>query len=234
MATTSTRRTGTALAGVATAVAGCTAAAVAHRMARWGATIEELHRRLPGDDAIPGGRPTVTNAVTIDAPVAQVWPWIVQIGRGRAGFYTYTWLENVLGADIHNLDHIAPGLQHLAVGDRIWLTPEKYLGRIPSQAWRVAALDPGHCLVLEQRPPDNPRPGTWSLVVDPVGDDRTRLLSRHCAPAPRGILARAAAWFWSLSSVMERAMLLGIKERVENGRCRDRSRRAAPATALPG
>lgn len=156
----------------------------------------------------------MTNAVTIDAPVAQVWPWIVQIGRGRAGFYTYTWLENLVGADIHNLDHVDPSLQHLAVGDRIWLTPETYLGRIAGRAWRVGAVDPGHFLVLDQRPPENPRPGTWSLVLEPVGDHRTRLLSRHRAPAPSG-LARAAVWFWSLSSVMERGMLLGIKKRAE-------------------
>ena len=79
----------------------------------------------------------MTNAVTVAAPPQRVWPWIPQIGRGRAGFYTYTWLENVIGADIHNLDRIDPALQNLAVGDRIWLTPERYLGRVPGQAWRV-------------------------------------------------------------------------------------------------
>jgi hypothetical protein len=57
----------------------------------------------------------------------------VQIGRGRAGFYTYTWLENFIGADIHNNDYIDPKLQTLEVGDRIWLTPEHYLGRLPGQ-----------------------------------------------------------------------------------------------------
>jgi hypothetical protein len=215
MAATVTR---TALVGAATATAGLSAAAVAQRLAHWGATTEERRRRLPGDELIPDGRPTVTNAVTIDAPVAQVWPWIVQIGRGRAGFYTYTWLENLLGADIHNLDHIDPELQHLAVGDRIWLTPETYLGRIPGQAWRVAAVDPERFLVLQQRPPENPHPGTWSLVLQAVGDGRTRLISRHCAPRPPGLVARAVAWFWSLSSVMERGMLLGIKERAEKHR----------------
>jgi hypothetical protein len=210
--------TRTALTGAATAAAGLSAAAVAHRLAHWGATTDEVRRRLPGDELIPDGRATVTNAVTIDAAVAQVWPWIVQIGRGRAGFYTYTWVENLLGADIHNLDHIDPDLQQLAVGDRIWLTPETYLGRIPGQAWRVAAVDPGHCLVLVQRPPENPRPGTWSLVLEAAGDQRTRLISRHCAPPPSGLLARAVGGFWSLSSVMERGMLVGIRRRVEKHR----------------
>jgi hypothetical protein len=110
-------------------------------MARWGATDDELRRHLPGDDLIAGSRPTVTNVVTVDAPPEQVWPWIVQIGRGRAGFYTYTWIENLLGADIHNLDRIDPNLQALAIGDRIWLTPDPYLGRLPGQAWRVRGVD---------------------------------------------------------------------------------------------
>lgn len=91
-------------------------AVFARYMAHWGATEEERRRRLPGDDAIPGSHPTVTNAVSIDVPPEKVWPWIVQIGRGRAGFYTYTWFENLIGADVHNLDYIDENLQTLAAG----------------------------------------------------------------------------------------------------------------------
>jgi hypothetical protein len=216
-----TSATRIAVVGAAATAAGLSATVTARRLARWGATPDELLLRLPGDELVPDGRATVTNAVTIDTPASRVWPWIAQIGRGRAGFYTYTWLENLLGADIHNLDHIDPALQQLTVGDRIWLTPETYLGRIPGQAWRVAAVDPGHALVLEQRPPENPHRGTWSLVLASAGDGRTRLISRHCTPVPVGLLARAVAGFWSLSSVMERRMLLGIKDRAENRRPRD-------------
>lgn len=184
-------------------------------MAHWGATEEERRRHLPGDDAIPGSSPTVTNAVTIDVPLQKVWPWIVQIGRGRAGFYTYVWFENLVGADIHNLDYIDENLQTLVAGDRIWLTPEKYLGRIPGQAWTVRTVDPGYSLVLEQRPPANPSAGTWSLVLEPLAGGRTRLLSRHCTPLPTGVIASMLTRFWSLSSLMERRMLLGVKERAE-------------------
>lgn len=184
-------------------------------MAHWGATEGERRRRLPGDDAISGSHPTVTNAVTIDVPPEKVWPWIVQIGRGRAGFYTYAWFENLIGADIHNLDYIDENLQTLAAGDRIWLTPEKYLGWIPGQAWTVRTVDPGYSLILEQGPPANPSAGTWSLVLEPLPGGRTRLLSRHCTPIPTGVIASALARFWSLSSLMERRMLLGVKERAE-------------------
>jgi hypothetical protein len=190
-------------------------AAFTRQMARWRATDEELRGRWPGDDVVPGAHPTVTNAVTVAAPPQRVWPWIAQIGRGRAGFYTYTWLENLIGADIHNLDRIDPALQNLAVGDRIWLTPERYLGRVPGQAWRVHAVEPEHALVLEQHPPENPGTSTWSLLIEPTAHGHTRLLSRHCAPTPHGLVAAAVARFWSLSSIMERRMLLGIKERAE-------------------
>jgi hypothetical protein len=204
-----------ALGLLAGSVAGL--AAFARQMARWGATEEELRGPLAGDDVVTGARPTVTNAVTVAAPPQRVWPWIAQIGRGRAGFYTYTWFENLIGADIHNLDRIDPALQNLAVGDRIWLTPERYLGRVPGQAWRVHAVAPGRALVLLQHPPENPSMGTWSLVVEPTAHGHTRLLSRHCAPPPHGLITAAIARFWSLSSIMERRMLLGIKERAEQG-----------------
>jgi hypothetical protein len=77
-------------AAIVAAAAAASVAVFARRMTRWGATDDEVIRPLPGDDIIPGSQPSVTNAVTIDAPPEQVWPWIVQIGRGRAGFYTYT------------------------------------------------------------------------------------------------------------------------------------------------
>jgi hypothetical protein len=88
---------------------------------------------LAGDDVDPGVRPTVTNAVSVAAPPQRVWPWLAQIGRGRAGFYTCTWFENLIGADIQNLDRIDPALQNLAVGHRIWLTPERYLAACPGR-----------------------------------------------------------------------------------------------------
>jgi hypothetical protein len=79
------------------------------------------------------GANSTTYAITIELPPDDVWPWLVQIGRGRGGFYTYTSIERFLGADIANLDRIDPSLQTLGPGDRIWMTPERYLGRLPGQ-----------------------------------------------------------------------------------------------------
>jgi hypothetical protein len=183
----------------------------------WGATDRDRTRTLPGDDVIPGRVVTATNAITIEASPESVWPWLVQMGQGRAGFYTFTWIENFLGAHIHNVDQIEPSWQHLEPGDRIRLTPEKYLGRFPGQYWTVRSVDTGHALVLSQSPPENPHPGTWSLVLEPAGHGRTRLLSRHTQDAPgRRLARRANRLFWTVgASFMEYGVLQGIKRRSE-------------------
>lgn len=172
---------------------------------------------LPGDDALPGLSVTGTQAVSIAAPAGDIWPWVVQIGRGRAGFYTYTWIENLLGADIHNLDQVDPALQDVKPGDRVWLTPERYLGgRVPGQYWRVHAVDPGHALVLVQEPPSNPTRGAWTLAILTNEEGGSRLLSRTNGEPARGIVPRLLGGFWATgNALMVRGMLLGIKRRAE-------------------
>jgi hypothetical protein len=182
---------------------------------RWGATDGEVDSPLPGDDVVVGGR-TTTYAVTVGAPPESVWPWLVQIGRGRGGFSTYTWIENALRADIHTVDRIDVALQDLRAGDRVWMTPETYLGRLPGQFWQVRLLEPGHALVLERRPPQTPRWSTWALVVEPLSARETRLLDRHRWQVAPGVAGWLSDTFWSVGALlMERRMLLGIKQRAE-------------------
>jgi len=90
-----------------------------------GATTQEQSQPLPGDDLFGSDVTRTTNAITIHAPAGAIWPWLVQMGQVRGSFYTYTWVENLLGAKITNLDSIDPALQNLEVGDRIWLTPRR-------------------------------------------------------------------------------------------------------------
>jgi hypothetical protein len=78
---------------------------------RWGATDAEVRKKLPGDELMPHPKWGYTHAVTIKAPVAEVWPWIVQMGQGKAGFYSYEFLENLVGCDFHNADRIIPEFQ---------------------------------------------------------------------------------------------------------------------------
>ncbi|MEM8532269.1 MAG: hypothetical protein AAGF95_15595 [Chloroflexota bacterium] len=102
----------------------------------WGATDIDCERRLPGDDLIPRPYTQSTRAITIAASARDIWPWIVQIGQERGGFYSYDWLENLIGLDIHSADRIRPELQHLQVGDLIRFAPDGGPGML------VAALEP--------------------------------------------------------------------------------------------
>jgi hypothetical protein len=145
-----------------------------------------------------------------------VWPWLLQIGRGRAGFYTYAWIENLLGADIANLDHVEPTLQRLEPGDRIWMTPERYLGRLPGQFWRVRKVEAGRAIVLERRPPDSRVPASWTLLVEPSSRGGTRLIDRHRGERSPGPLGRVSDAIWLAGTLlMEREMLRGIRARAE-------------------
>ena len=97
----------------------------------WGATTGEVDETLPGDDVVRDAGLVATRAITIDAPPERVWPWVVQIGQGRGGFYSYDWLENLVGCDIHSADEIVEPWQHVVAGrPRCVCTP-----RWPSQ-WR--------------------------------------------------------------------------------------------------
>jgi hypothetical protein len=119
---------------------------------RWGATQEEARRVLPYDHFVPTPLAQTTRAITIDAPAEQVWRWLVQLGQGRGGLYSYDWLENLADLEVHSVEEIIPELQNLKVGDLVRLAPES-MGA--EAGWRVAAMESGRTLVLHQ-PADPP------------------------------------------------------------------------------
>lgn len=130
-------------------------------MLRWGATDEERGKALPGDDLVPHPLTMSTRAITVHAPVQAVWPWLAQIGQDRGGFYSYEWLENLAGCQMHNADHIHPEWQQRAVGDIVklhWAIGNK-----------VVWFEPNQALVLE---------GWGAFVVEPLSHQRTRVLLR--------------------------------------------------------
>ncbi|HEY7476179.1 MAG TPA: hypothetical protein VH679_14265, partial [Vicinamibacterales bacterium] len=90
---------------------------------RWGATDAEIARPLPGDEIIPNAISQQTRAITIDAPVERVWPWLAQIGQDRGGFYSFDLLENAVGARMPTDDVLRPARQAWAVGNRLWMYP---------------------------------------------------------------------------------------------------------------
>ncbi|WP_205520264.1 hypothetical protein [Pyxidicoccus caerfyrddinensis] len=185
-------------------------------MLYWGASAEEVTRALPGDGLVPNPVGGSTRAVTIHARPEDVWPWLVQLGYGRGGWYSYDVLEQAAGAarfvEGHSADHVLPQLQGLKVGDVI-----------PMSRWtgmQVVELEPARALVLRSAIDDEaPAWGmsSWAFVLEPVGEGRTRLLVRGRAGAdPRRWVARALGQLIELPHfVMERKMLLGLKARAE-------------------
>lgn len=180
---------------------------------RWGAIDDEIAQALPGDELSHGGA-AANHAITIEAPIEEVWPWLVQIGQDRAGFYSYSWLENLIGADIRNADEIVPEWQTLDDGDFVRLASKKVYGDGP--LLRVSHFVPGRSFVLE---------GWGEFVLRPVDKHTTRLLVRSHR-TKRSPLMEAFCFFFMEPAhfVMERRMLFGIKERAERNK---RLRRAA-------
>jgi hypothetical protein len=207
------------------AAAGAAGLQVLHDRRNWGATPQEVTASLPGDDLVPEPAEQTTLAVTVAASAEQIWAWLVQIGQDRGGMYSYDWLENLLGLDIHTTEEIRQEWQHLAVGDRVVVVPEGYPAMPAGYFFRVARVDPPRALVLRQAPPEHPWNGVWSFHVVPTGDGRCRLLSRGRTEAPAQVGLRVATRLGEpVTLVMTRRMLHGIRERAE---------RAERVTPLP-
>ncbi len=117
-------------------------------MYAWGARADEVDVVLPGDDLVSASTPRTTRAVSIDASIEAVWPWLVQIGEDRGGFYSYDWLERAVGAHIHNTQIVHPECQELSVGDSVWLA--RRYGQRARQV--VADIEPKSHLVLMSEP----------------------------------------------------------------------------------
>lgn len=194
----------------ASAVAALYQAQVRPRIYTWGARDDEVAATVPGDEFVRADTPRTTRAITIDAPVESVWPWLVQIGEDRGGFYSYSLLERAVGARIHNASSIHPEWQDLRVGDTVWLA--RRYGEHARQV--VAAVKPNSYLVLVS-PDDFERirrgenaSGAWGFyLLEENG--WTRLLVRGSGGAV-GHVGFDVAHF-----VMEQKMMRGIRDRVQ-------------------
>ena len=190
---------------------------------KWRATDAEVHRSLPSEDLVPHPKRGWTHAITIRASAAEVWPWLMQMGQGRGGMYSYEWLENLVGSDIHNADRIIPKLQHLEVGDGIRLHPKI--------SFPIAAIEPCRALVLHVRTdtqtgrtfeltgtmPEKYINTSWVFFLDEPDEGTTRLISRWRSDY-RGLgntLGCGPLFVEPIGFVMSRKMLLGIKQRAE-------------------
>jgi hypothetical protein len=168
----------------------------------WGATAEEAAARLPGDELLEDADGIATRAITIEAPADAVWPWLAQMGPSpRGGAYTYDWIENVLGLNMHSVDHVLPEFQHPRVGDTIGYGANRM---------RLERVEPER--VLAWRSKDGNWVWTFVLRED---DGKTRLVSRNRFRLPT-LTARIGMLPMEPGSLlMERKLLHGIKERAE-------------------
>lgn len=209
---------------VVLAAAGVGALARARRELRnLGATDAERRAILPGDEIVLGAGKPSTMAVTIDVPPSEVWPWLVQMGCDRAGFYSWDRLDN---GGRPSATEIHPEWQTLAVGDRVVCTPD-------GGAWfDVERLEPDRALVLRstidvrrRKPfdPSGPRPrlfveGVWAFVLDELPEGKTRLVVRSSGIArPRLLLGAANLVFWDPAHVvMQARQLRNLKRLAES------------------
>jgi hypothetical protein len=173
---------------------------------RWGATDQEVAMALPGDVSIPADAAVSTRAITIHAPAATVWAWLVQTGQNRGGgWYSYTWLENLAAADMQENEQFAPRWQHLQVGDTLFFAG--YGAANPIFVATVAGVEPARALWLH---------GGWSFVLQPIDATTTRLIVRYpMKPDEFFTPVLSFAIFEPAHFVMESGMLLGIKRRAE-------------------
>jgi hypothetical protein len=173
----------------------------------WGTATDEWTMALPGDHVPRTPQFEILHAVTIDAPPSAVWPWLVQLGHDRAGFYSYDWLERLFMADVHNVKEIRPEWQRRESGDAVYATQAGYLGGFLGHrpGWIVALIEPEHAMVLEN----------WgAFVLMPTSDGRTRFLIRSTISNPQipvwGAVVNLTA-FQLPHFIMQRKMMLTIK-----------------------
>jgi hypothetical protein len=162
--------------------------------------------RIEGDDLVPEPRAQLTHAITISAPPRDVWPWLLQMGCQRAGWYSWDRLDN---GGKRSADHIIPELQHLEVGDVLPARPHG------TEGFKVLRILPERALVLGSMSPE--WDGTWAFELEPIGIDRTRLVTRYRAAfAPDAKMALALPLIARVHAFMEKKQLRTIKHHAEH------------------
>lgn len=196
----------------------------------WGLDRATAERSYPGDELVAKPRWMWTHGVEIDAPPEAVWPWIAQIGADRGGFYSYEWLENVAGCELHDAERVHPEWE-LREGDDLRLHP-----KMPPL--KVVKVERGRAIVAHAAADERARAqgkpwadASWLFYVEPLPDGRCRFISRFRSDSSDDFATRLMYGPYvteAVGFVMDRKMLLGVKERVE------RAKRVAVATPLGG
>ena len=194
--------------GVATVGAAATYLSVGRKPClTWGSTELDVTRAMPGDELLEDPDILSTRAISIDTLPSAIWPWLIQMGSGKGGVYTYDWIENLFGLKMHSANEILPQFQNLQVGD---VEP---LGK-KGPRLRVAILEKERALVLHAEDGN----WVWAFGLYPTFEGRTLLVSRNRIALHGASVITRLAYVLIMepgSLIMERKMLLGIKQRAE-------------------
>jgi hypothetical protein len=175
-------------------------------MDRWGATDEEIAANFPGDELVPNPASFVNRAITIHAGPEQIYPWLVQIGADKGGWYSYDWLETLANCPNTNADRIHEEWQDLEVGDAVLMCP----GEFAPPPYIVAQLHPNQAVVMGHQ--EN---GEWvdlyQFVIIQLANGSSRLILRTRTMMVGGM------WnvFHPIAFTMEQRMLRTIRDRAE-------------------
>jgi len=166
----------------------------------------ERRWRIEGDDIVPDARAQLTHATTIEAPPKDVWPWLLQMGCQRAGWYSWDILDN---AGKRSAGRIVPELQHLKVGDVLPWRP------VGAEGFKVLRIVPERALVLGSEAPD--WSGTWAFALEHVGSSQTRLVTRYRAAYPSSArMSLTLPFLKAVHAFMERKQLRTIRHYAEH------------------
>ena len=191
--------------------------AIRPRILHWGATSLEASRVMDGDELISNAILVTTRAISINVGPEKVWPWLAQIGQGRGGFYSYDWLENLMGLGIHNYNQIVPGLQNLKPGDLIPFWRGAGVNVVVAEPRRLLVLAGSIYKPKEQTVGDGEAGGTWVFTLEESKTQGTRMIvrSRVAKFQPAWLSKLFMRVLEPMHFIMEQKMLRGIKERAE-------------------
>lgn len=174
---------------------------------RWGASDAEVAAALPGDEYVPSPRTLTTKAVTIQASPEQIFPWLVQMGADKGGWYSHASIEGLLNCPIVNADRLHPEWQTVSVGDPVKMCP----GEFGPPPYTVVAFEKDHFMIWGHLEADDSWNDVYQFVLQPAGNGETRLVFRSRSNSVGLIWGVLEPGFF----IMESGMLQGIKQRVE-------------------
>ena len=188
----------------------------------WGTTEAELHSGSPGDGLFPAYAYQATHAITINAPPRKIWPWLMQIGQDRSGFYSYKFLENAFGCGMPEVHRPVPDWKPRTPGETVWFCAPR---RFDGQGKMISAVvEPDHAFAMVStndwqslQAGGKAHEGVWSFTLEPSQDGQTRLIARlHGATPPTLGAQLLGRLFWEPAHfVMEQKMLRTIRDLAE-------------------